>query len=119
MNPQPDNLAAAIAAAISSFSLAIFGVDYYASLAACIGAMWALVSTDTKMGRWKSMAFVAFSTFAGAVFGGVVVLMLQREERVLLLLAALAGGRYAPALLDKLKTLIESLFERFLGSFFK
>lgn len=84
-------LAATIAAAFSTTTLALFGVDYYALLWGFIGALIALSQADA-MPRNKAATFVTLSTFAGAAIGGVMVWLLPASPPSVQIFTSMVGG---------------------------
>jgi hypothetical protein len=92
---------AVLIAAISSFLLAAFGVDYYALLWASLGAATTLLySKPTKKARAGIMTTV-ISAFAGAALGSLANEHLI-TTRSFLLVASLVGGAGAQPLVNAL-----------------
>lgn len=120
MVPEGSAALAAMAAAASAVSLALFGVDYYSLLYALIGALMALARSD-QMSRGRAVLYVLLSTFAGAVIGNVVASYWEHPTRIALIALCLVGGliaqvvatvilRVAPGLTEKAVRRIERAF---------
>lgn len=103
MPPEPTTTltAAAVAAAISGFTSALLGVDYYSLAWGMIGALWALYQTPPA-GRVRSVIFVSLSTLAGAACGTAALEAIGSESKPLLILASLVAGFGAQSLLSAL-----------------
>ncbi len=112
---EPTNFAAVLAATLSSFSLALFGVDWYALLWGFVGAMYALFN-GPDLARLPAIAFVAMSTFAGASIGSMVVLAMAVEHRVVLIFISLVGGVCSQMIINEAAKSVSALIGRFLGS---
>lgn len=98
----------ALAATLSTISLALFGVDYYSMLGGFLGALLALPQAES-MGRFKALLFVALSTLVGAVIGNVLVVLAGSTARPLLILGCIVGGAGAQLLVA---TVIKALTTR-------
>ncbi len=109
------NFAAVVAATLSSFSLALFGVDYYALLWGFFGAMYALFN-GPELTRLPAISFVAMSTFAGAAIGSMVVLALEIEHRVVLIFISMVGGVCSQMIINEAAKSVSGVIARFLGS---
>lgn len=114
--------AGALAAALSTATLALLGVDYYSLLWALIGALMAL-SRSEQMGRGKAILFVLLATLAGAVLGTFAVTQFELRARIALIGLSWVGGlvaqafasaifRAAPGLTGVVVTGIESAIKR-------
>jgi len=103
--------AAAWAAALSSVTLAAFGMDYYSLLYGLVGAMMAMHSAEA-MPRLRAVLFVVLCTLVGAALGnaaialGGMVFGVQALQpgatRALLILGCVVGGYGAQAILARL-----------------
>jgi hypothetical protein len=111
-------IAAAVAAALSTASLALFGVDYYSLLYALVGALLALPHAE-QMGRTRAIVYVMLSVLAGAAIGNCAVLYLHLTSRPMLILACLGGGLLAQALaafiLKNAGAILEAFISRWRG----
>jgi crotonobetainyl-CoA:carnitine CoA-transferase CaiB-like acyl-CoA transferase len=95
--PDPTSASlAALAAGLSTVTLALFGVDYYSLLYALIGALLALARSE-QMGRGRAVAYVLLATLTGAVLGNLVAAQLLNPPRILAISACLVGGIVAQA----------------------
>ncbi|MDB5966698.1 MAG: hypothetical protein JWQ72_3198 [Polaromonas sp.] len=120
MLPEPTTTTiAALAAAASAISLALFGVDYYSLLYAFVGAMLAMANADS-MGRVRAVIYVITSMMVGAVIGNAALAWFDSHSRALLFGGCLGGGlvaqvaaaaivRAAPALAEASLTRLRSL----------
>lgn len=100
--------AAAITAAISAVTLALFGVDYYSMLWGFVGSLVALTQTS-PMSRARAIFFVSLSTFVGAAIGNAAIDFANSTSRPMLLLGCLVGGAGSQLLIN---TMISALAER-------
>ena len=97
--------ASAFVAAASAFTLTLLGVEYHALVWALAGALAALSMAPaqqqqaTPRTRVRAVAFVVFSTLAGAAISGGLVVLLGGGKPMLILLA-LATGYGAQAVLE-------------------
>ncbi|WP_017756862.1 putative holin [Pseudacidovorax intermedius] len=91
MPPEPtSNVVACIAASASTLAMAMPGVDYYALIWGLIGALLALYQAE-RMGRIRSLVFVALSTLVGAACGTAATEFIGSSRPVLIVLSLIAG----------------------------
>lgn len=81
----------ALALALSTISLALLGVDYYSLLWSLVGALLALFQAE-KMGRVRSVIYIALSTLVGAACGTGALSSISSTSRPLLIIGSLVGG---------------------------
>lgn len=91
MIPETSAATAALMAAVSAATMAVFGVDYYSLLWALVGAMLA-VTLSEKMSRGRAIVYVLLSMLVGAVLGNVVGLRFEHAPKVLLNALCALGG---------------------------
>lgn len=111
---EPTIPTAVLAAGISTTTLALFGVEYFALLWAFIGALFALMQSQA-MGRWKAVFFVAISTLIGAALGSGFVDLVQTTSRPILILSVLIGGAGAQVLIGALIKAAQTRIEKIGG----
>lgn len=87
---------AALTAALSAVTMAMFGVDYYSLLWGLVGAMFA-ASFAGSMGSGRAILYVLLSTLTGAVLGNLVTAYFQLQNRIVLIGLCLVGGLIAQA----------------------
>lgn len=108
---EPTTTTAAIASGLSAFTLALFGVDYYALVWGLVGAMFAQGMTST-MTRKQAIIYVSLATFSGAAIGtGFQALFFGSTNKPVLVLFSLAGGFAAQKILDGVVSLITRRLE--------
>lgn len=123
--PDPAITAGSIAAAVSTVTLAVLGVDYYSLLYGLVGALLAL-SQAGAMGRGRAIVYVSLSTLVGAVIGNFVVAYLDSKSRHILIFGCLIGGILAqvivaavlkagPVLADAVAARLKAFIEKFGG----
>lgn len=98
---EPTTTTAVLTVGLSTTTLALFGVEYFALLWAFIGALFALMQSQA-MGRWRAVFFVAISTLIGAALGSGFVDVVQTTSRPILILAVLIGGAGAQTLIGSI-----------------
>lgn len=113
--PEPTTFWAAVAATLSTISLALFGVDYYSMLYGFVGALFALAQPES-VGRLKAIVFVALSTLVGAAIGNAAVILAGTNSRGLLILGCLIGGAGAQLLVASAIKALSARIEKFGGS---
>lgn len=100
--PEPTtSTAAALAAALSTTSLALFGVDYYSLLYGCVGAMMAMTQAEA-MTRTRAVIFMALSTLVGAALGNGALALLGSTNRALLIVGCIVCGASAQLIVSRL-----------------
>lgn len=90
-DPSVPITAATVAGAVSGFTLALLGVDYYSLVWSLVGAMYALGQRDAL--PWKrAVAYVSLSTLIGAALGNGASSASHVESRAFLIVASLVAG---------------------------
>ena len=96
--PEPTTTTiSAFVAAASAFTLTLLGVEYHALVWAMAGALAALAMAPaqqqqaTPRTRLRAVAFVVFSTLAGAAISGGLVVLVPGGKPALILLALVTG----------------------------
>lgn len=113
--PEPTTTSvASVAAAISSVTLALLGVDYHSLLYGLVGALIAVGQSEHTV-RWKAVVSVVLSTIAGSVLGTVAVEAFNLTGKTSLLLGCIVGGAGAQALVLGLVNVANSQIERIGG----
>lgn len=92
MNDPTITGAHAFATALSALSLALLGVDYYSLIWGMVGAQVALFQNQERMGRVRSVIYIALSTLVGAAVGTGTMSFFSSESRALLIVCSLVGG---------------------------
>lgn len=104
-----------IVTAISTATLALLGVDYYALLWGLIGALFASGQSE-RLGRTKAIFVVGLSTLIGAAIGnGLVAFTETASPRPFIVLGSLVAGFGAQALLTTAVKALVVRIERVLG----
>ena len=92
----------------SSYTMVLFGVDYYALVYALIGTML-LLSKLPKTTRLRAIGYVALSTISGAAAGNLTVEYFDTVSKFALFVACMVCGGGAHLLLS---TAIDALVNR-------
>lgn len=93
-----DNL---VVATVSTATMALMGVSYYALIWAMVGAFLALYQAK-GLSRWSAIAFMVLSTLVGAACGTFFADWVNKDSRPLLILASLVCGSGAHVLITAL-----------------
>lgn len=96
-----NNTLAALVGAISSATVTLLGVDYYAVLWGFVGAMLALTQVE-RMERRRALVYVALSTLIGAACGTAAIAYTNQPVRAFLILASIVGGFGANVIISAL-----------------
>lgn len=91
MPPEPTTTKA-IVTGLSGVAMSLLGVDYYSLIWGMVGALWALFLTTERMGRIRSVIYIALSTLIGAAVGTGVVSFMSSDSRALLIVFSLVVG---------------------------
>lgn len=81
----------AIAAMVSTVTMAFLGVDHYSLLWGLVGALLALYQAE-KMGRTRALIYVMLSTLVGAAVGNGAIASISSTSKPLLIVASLVSG---------------------------
>lgn len=113
------SLASAVIGWLSGVFLVLFGVDYYAIVWAFMGTLGALYFREQNLGSLKSLAYIAFSTLAGAAIAtGLIAIsgvVPPYQRPILILLSLVIGGGWQSVMAAILEALI-SRIKKFGGS---
>lgn len=97
-----------IIAGISTYTMALFGIDYYSLVYALLGAML-LLSSHKKTTKLRAVGFVLLSAVTGAAMGTALIEYVGTTSKSALFVAAMVCGGGA---LWLLKTMLDALTNR-------
>jgi hypothetical protein len=98
---EPLSVAGALAAAASTITLALLGVDYYSLIWGMVGALLALYQAE-RMGRVRSVIYITLSTLVGAACGTGAMAAISSGSRPLLIVFSLVAGFGAQVIVTSL-----------------
>jgi uncharacterized membrane protein len=100
----PNHAITALAALLSTLTMALLGLDHISVVWGFVGALFALYQSE-RMGRWRAICFVVLSTLGGAALGNGLLAaagVQQPAGRLLLYMFCLVCGFGAQVIVARL-----------------